>query len=184
MDNKRIKEPLVKMWSLLKKYKYIMVVLLVGLVLILLPTGSPAAKKDADRSADMQTAFSLSQQEDRIAAALSKIEGAGKVIVVLTLKSSEEQVIARDESESKTSGGTGDSAENSTEKSSAAVIVSAGSSNETPVTLKYIYPEYQGALIVCEGADNAAVRLQLVKAVSGLTGLGTDKISVTKMNKS
>jgi stage III sporulation protein AG len=184
MKDKKIAETLGKMWGLLKKNKYIMVVLLVGLVLILLPTGSSAAKKEADRVTEAQTAFSLSEQESRIAAALSKIEGAGEVMVLLTLKSSEEQVLAKDESESRSSGTNGDSPESSMEHSSTVVIVSSGSSNETPVTLKYIYPEYQGALVVCSGADSAAVRLQIARAVSGLTGLGTDKIIVTKMNKS
>ncbi|NLT15711.1 MAG: stage III sporulation protein AG [Clostridiales bacterium] len=184
MNSKKMTETLGKVWSLLKKNKYVMAVLLVGLVLILLPTGAPAAQKNADRSTDTQTAFSLSEQENRIAAALSKIEGAGRVTVVLTLQCSEEHVLAKDESESRSTGANGASPESSVEKSSAVVIVSAGSSVEAPVTLKYIYPRYQGALVVCEGADNAAVRLQLVRAVSGLTGLGSDKIIVTKMNKS
>jgi stage III sporulation protein AG len=52
------------------------------------------------------------------------------------------------------------------------------------VTLKTVYPEYLGALVVCEGADNPTVAYQIVKAVAGLTGLGTDKIVVSKMNES
>lgn len=184
MKNKSITEALGKLWSLLKKNKYVMAVLLVGLVLILLPTGSTTDRKATDTISDATAAFSLSEQENKIAAALSKIEGAGKVIVVLTLKCSEEQVLAEDESESRSSDANGDVPESSVERTTSVVIVSAGSSIETPVTLKIIYPEYQGALVVCEGADIAAVRLQIVKAVSGLTGLGTDKINVTKMNKS
>ena len=35
--------------------------------------------------------------------------------------------------------------------------------------------------LVAQGAGNAAVRLELVNAVSALLGLGTDKISVVKM---
>lgn len=184
MKNKNMAETLGKIWVLLKKNKYVMAVLLVGLVLILLPTSSTNSGKNTESIPEAKTEFSLDELEIRIAAALSKIEGAGKVTVVLTLKSTAEQVLAKDESESRSSSGKGDSPESSIERSSTVVIISAGSSNETPVTLKYIYPEYQGALVVCEGADNAAVRLQLVKAVSGLTGLGTDKIIVTKMNKS
>lgn len=184
MKNKIMPETLGKIWGLLKKNKYVMAVLLVGLVLILLPTGAPAAHKNADRSTGAQTEFSLSEQENRIAAALSKIEGAGRVTVVLTLQCSEEHIPAKNESESRSSSGGGESPETSMERSSSVVIVSTGGSNETPVILKYVYPRYQGALVVCEGADNAAVRLQIVRAVSGLTGLGTDKIIVTKMNKS
>jgi stage III sporulation protein AG len=50
--------------------------------------------------------------------------------------------------------------------------------------VKTIYPVYQGALVVCEGADSATVRLEIIRAVAGLTGLSTDKIVVAKMNKS
>lgn len=36
--------------------------------------------------------------------------------------------------------------------------------------------------MVCQGADNAAVRLAIVEAVSKVTGLGANRISVLKMN--
>jgi len=40
---------------------------------------------------------------------------------------------------------------------------------------------YSGAVILCQGADNAAVRLQIVEAVSAFTGLGSNRIIVQKM---
>ncbi len=39
---------------------------------------------------------------------------------------------------------------------------------------------WAGAVIVCEGGDSAAVRLQLTQAVSALTGLSADRITVVK----
>ena len=39
---------------------------------------------------------------------------------------------------------------------------------------------WAGAVVVCEGADSAAVRLELTRAVSALTGLGTDRITIVK----
>jgi stage III sporulation protein AG len=184
MKNKKVPELFGKIWELVKKNKYVMVVLLVGLVLILLPMGSQTRKEDAGTVSRQTTAeFSLSDTENHIAEALSKIQGAGKVTVVLTLRCGTEQVLARDENVSNTTKGAGDSAETSSERSVTTVIVSAGSGAENPIMLKYIYPEYLGALVVAEGADDAAVKLQLVRAVSGLTGLGADRIVVTKMNK-
>ena len=38
-----------------------------------------------------------------------------------------------------------------------------------------------GAIVVCQGGDNATVRLAIIEAVSNVTGLGADKISVLKM---
>ena len=49
---------------------------------------------------------------------------------------------------------------------------------EETVTLQQISPQYQGALVVCSGGGNPSVRLQVVEAVSALTGLGADHISV------
>ena len=42
-------------------------------------------------------------------------------------------------------------------------------------------PTYLGAVIVCQGADSASVRLAIVEAVGSVTGLSTDKITVLKM---
>ena len=41
--------------------------------------------------------------------------------------------------------------------------------------------QYLGVIVVCEGADSPAVRLAIVEAVSDVTGLGADRISVLKM---
>lgn len=44
-------------------------------------------------------------------------------------------------------------------------------------------PETQritGALIVCEGGGNAAVRLELTRSLSALTGLSSEKIAIVK----
>lgn len=39
----------------------------------------------------------------------------------------------------------------------------------------------QGCVVVCEGADSPAVRLDVTSAVTAYTGLGSDRISVMKM---
>ena len=37
-----------------------------------------------------------------------------------------------------------------------------------------------GAVIVCDGADDAAVRLSIIKAVEAFTGFSSDSIQVIK----
>ena len=58
------------------------------------------------------------------------------------------------------------------------------STQKTPVVTKTKKASYAGAVVVCDGADSAVVRLRIVQAVSALTGLGSDKISVIKMKQS
>ena len=137
-----------------------------GLLLLLLP------KRSAEPAEPMQQSveFSLEAEEDRIAAALSRIEGAGKVTVVLTVDRSEEREYARNTDS--------DSQENADSSRSEArsEVAEVG---DAALTVKLIYPRYRGALVVMEG-DGSALRLAVTQAVSALTGLSTDKITVVR----
>ena len=61
------------------------------------------------------------------------------------------------------------------------VTVTDDTRNQTGLIQQVIPPTYQGAIVVCQGADSPAVRLAIVEAVSKVTGLGADRISVLKM---
>ena len=131
--------------------------------------------RDQARQVYLRLDFQIRCREDlerRMEAALSRVEGAGEVSVVLTLRSGTRQVLAQDISSAR-------AGEEETEERTT-VVVSAGSGREEAVALQQIYPQFQGALVVCAGGDDPAVQLKLVEAVSALTGLGSDKISICK----
>jgi stage III sporulation protein AG len=138
-------------------------VILAGLVLLLLP-GGESPQIEEPQSA--QTQFDLRAMEDRLSEALSKIDGAGEVTVVLTVRDGPRQVLAQD---TRTEQG-----------ESETVVINQGSSTQGTVTIQELYPSYQGALLVCPGGDDPTVRLKLTEATSALTGLGADKISISK----
>ena len=60
-------------------------------------------------------------------------------------------------------------------------VVSNGSCGETPVTVKRVLPVFRGAVVLCDGADDASVRLSVTQAVSTVCGIGADKVTVLKM---
>ena len=59
-------------------------------------------------------------------------------------------------------------------------MVSGGSGEDQVVVTRETYPQFRGALVVCQGADDPQVKLSVIEAVSALTGLGSDKISVIR----
>ena len=61
------------------------------------------------------------------------------------------------------------------------VLVTASGREETGLIRQITPPVYRGALVLCQGADNATVRLALVEAVMSITGLTSDCITVLKM---
>lgn len=153
----------------LGKYKYAALVALVGLVLLLWPSG---AEKDADSTATPGTAdpFAVGALEEKLSSALSRVEGAGEVTVVLTLDATAGRVLAREESTTEGSG--------RSESRSEVVLASKGSGTQEPVSLYTEGPSYRGALVISPGGGDPEVRLALTRAVSALTGLGADKISI------
>jgi len=167
----------MKFFKTVKGNKLIIGALVLGLMLLIIPWG--AFKTGAAGGGDLKAAesaggppdFDLHAEERRIEAALSKIEGAGNVTVVLTLETGAERRLAedRDNSRSEDAGGSVQ-----TRESSETVTLS----NEA-VTVIYIYPKYRGARVVASGGG-ASVKLQIMEAVAALTGLPTDKITVGK----
>ena len=151
----------------LKKYKYALLVLMLGVCLMVFPTN----KKTHDNS-DLSDPPAL-DAETQLKEILQKIQGAGNVDVMLTLKEGTHYIYQTDE-RLRT-----DSSQQDNE--STTVLISDGAGGETAVVSATKYPTYLGAVVVCEGADNATVRLSIVNAVSDLTGLSSDKISVIKM---
>lgn len=159
-----------QLWKLLDKYKYVLLALAAGVALLLWPAGGE--EKLAPSAPDaVSEEFDLAALEEKLSRTLSQVEGAGKVTVTLTLKSGMEQVPVTDRT---TASG---ERENRTEEKT--VVVGTGSDQEAVVRLRR-YPVFQGALVVCEGADQAEVRLAMTQAVSALTGLGTDRVTICK----
>ena len=60
------------------------------------------------------------------------------------------------------------------------VTLNRGSGNQEIVVTNRYYPVYQGAVVVCQGADSSAVRLAVTETVQALTGLPSDRIMVAK----
>lgn len=168
MDHEFVKKGL----KTLGQYKYLLIIAAAGIVLLLLPNFSGKTQEVTAQEATPE--FSLEQEEARISRVLSSVAGLGKTEVILTLKSTMETVYQDDVKD--TSDSTAERAESSL--TSETVVISAGAGTEQAVVLKKIYPEYRGALIVCEGASSASVQLKVINAVRSLTGLPADKITV------
>ena len=151
----------------MEKYRLVWLVILAGLILLMLPMGEE--EEPVQETTTATTQFDLAALENRLEEALSKIDGAGEVTVVLTIQNGPRQVLAQDVDRRT---GEGENTET--------VSLSRGSSAQETVAVQELYPSYQGALLICEGGDDPDVRLKLTEATSALTGLGADKISISK----
>lgn len=154
-----------KIIQMAEKYRYAILILLVGLIFMLLPTGNaePPEVQNEGESVSSLTA------EEQLSQILSSVKGAGRVEVLLSRSTGEHTIYQTNE----------DIREES--RKTDTVTVTDGDRNETGLVIRTDPPVYLGAVIVCQGAGDPTVRLAIVEAVSKYTGLGAHAISVLEM---
>lgn len=164
--------------SLALKYKYVLLMVAVGVVLMLLPSfGSERGQDPPGKMGASQSAYSVEQTQERMEKMLSEMDGVGKARVMLTVASGS-QYVYQDDRELSYSGSAGAPEDYSSVTET--VLLNRSGSGQEALQTQEIYPSYVGALVVCDGAGNAGTVLKVKEAVSVLTGLGTDRISVVK----
>lgn len=156
----------------LGRYKYVLLVIVAGLLLLLLPDSKKTTQSSESLSVGKEEDFSVEALEEKLEDTLSEIDGAGQVLVMLTVESGMKRVLAQD--------GSVEQGDSTAQRETETVVVSTGSGTQDVVLVQQIYPQFQGALVVAAGGGDPAVRLKLTEAVAALTGLGADKISICK----
>ena len=154
--------------EIFKKYKYVLLILFVGIILMMLP--------DKEKEAP-HPQISTEQKErtpaEELESILTEISGVGKVKVMLTEAVGTQTCYQIDEDRSLNA----DTESIRTET----VIVTKSDRGETGLICSVTPPIYRGAIIVCQGGDNPTIKLSVVQAVSNVTGISSDRITVLKM---
>lgn len=159
-----------KLKGVLAKYKYVAIVLLVGLGLMLMPK----INKEEVNTTKAEPPQEEKSLEESLSVTLSRMSGAGKVEVILNIDQGAMTVYQMDEDTSKNESGYTDRSQT--------VTVSDSQRNQVGLVKQVNPPVYLGAVVLCQGADNPVVKLAIVEAVSKITGLSVNSICVLKMD--
>lgn len=159
-----------KIKQALLPYRYVFLVLLLGMCFMLLPEKKEAALPEEKKT---ETVIQEKDLETRLSELLSQLDGAGKVRVLLTQASGSETCYLSDSQLS--SDGTSRSERRET------VLITDNARQQSGIVCQVNPPTYLGAVVLCQGAGSAAVRLAIVEAVASAAGLSYDKITVLKM---
>ncbi|MBQ7778734.1 MAG: hypothetical protein IJ396_07470 [Oscillibacter sp.] len=154
----------IKLWE---KYKIIGIVMAMGVVLLLWPSG--ADRSETGGTNPLPAEDGLQREMEEI---LSVMEGVGQVRVLLTTERSGEEQLAQD-------GDVAYSGNPSAPEDYSRRWETVLTNSEAVVTGR-TSPVYRGALVVCQGGGQPAVRLAVTEAVAALTGLSADRITVAK----
>lgn len=130
--------------------RLMLVILIIGIAIIVISGGIPGS--------DTKTANPVKEyegEEERLSEILSQIDGAGRVWVMISYKSTMEKDIAYD--------GTNERA-----------VLSDGD----VVIRRELFPEVKGVIVIAEGAGDPAVRNAIREATAAVTGAGINRVCV------
>ena len=174
MEKKVISKKYTKLFD---KYKYILVIIVAGMALLALPKDS-GEKKDVP---ELSEGIVLKDFEKKIKTSLSMCEGVGRCEVILSIESGSEKIYEKEARKSARENESGVVLEQDSDIKPS--ILSEGSGRESALVVKEVYPEFRGAVVVCDGAEKTEVKRAVTESVMALTGLSADKISIIKMKK-
>ena len=125
------------------------------------------------------------QQEERLKGVLEKVEGVGRVDVMITLHASAQKVVEKDVpsrsqrvEEEDSQGGNRTTQEN--EREEATVYEEREDGIRTPYVIQELEPAVEGVIVIAEGGGNPAVKQNILEAVQALFGIDTHKIRIVK----
>lgn len=175
----------------LPRKRQLLILLLTGILLmvIVLPVPDGKEEKKEKVSKDSGGTENISAYEayleEKTARTLRYVEGVGEVKVMITLKSSAQKIIEKDQQSSSQStteedsqGGTRTSDDISSDKTSIYEQNSDGS--QSPYVSKELLPEIEGVVVIADGGDNAVVVRNITEAVQALFGVEAHKIKIMK----
>jgi Stage III sporulation protein AF (Spore_III_AF). len=131
----------------------------------------------------------VDQLEEQLKQALEKVDGIGKVDVMITLKSTKERVVLKDspytqETSSETDSAGGSRVSSNVSKQEESVIVDSENGDKQPFIIKEIEPEIEGIVVIAEGGGDSGTISEIISAVEVLFDVPSHKIKVMKMNVS
>ena len=195
---------LTEIWSdLVKRYPFLrgprmwQLLLVFGIGLLLLvfsgswfnprsstPASDPAPGVKAQPAASDDLTPVEEQLEARLAEILEEVDGAGSVQVTVTLKSGAEYVYAQnvnkqDQTVQEKDQSGGNSTTNEVNEQDELVLLQSGSGgNSTPIVVKELHPEIAGVLVLAEGANNPALKEELIQAVETVLDIPSYRVMV------
>lgn len=150
---------------------------ILGLFLLLAGSFAPSKEKQTIQPAPaVATAAQAGEEyarllEEKLTQVVGSIQGTGEVRVAVTLEASAERVYALDEKDAGESGG----------RELQHILMDTEGGQDALVEMTW-EPVIRGIAVVCQGADDITVNAQITEAVSVLTGVSTNRISIAKMS--
>lgn len=156
-----------------KNVRLILALGLAGMLLILVSEIAAPAEKQTCREMTSEDPYEdyIAYTEKRLADILGKIDGVGRVSVMVTAQGTQENIYEQEVKESS-------SGEKGSRQSENSVVIVQNDGNREALVRKTVNPELNGVIVVCEGGNSSRIKEKICCAVSVSLGIETSRIYV------
>lgn len=124
--------------------------------------------------------------ENRLRVLLQKVDGAGEVEVMITVKTTGESIPLKDTPYEKSSEYSVDNRQQNVKEAAeeSTVMVEKEDGSKVPYVVAQTVPEIEGVAVIAQGGGNKQVKQEIIGAVQVLFDIQAHKIKVMKMDNS
>jgi hypothetical protein len=145
----------IKVFKYFKEAWYVPVMIILGVILMVAPI---FPQKATVTSAATAEEIYLQEIQQRVESMVMKIDGAGECSVTVTLGSGIGKEYVRENGN--------------------VLVITDTDGNQVPVVSREMMPEIAGVTVVCGAQPNVTVQNDIVRSISTLLGIGTNKVCV------
>lgn len=181
-----------KPWKQWDKTQWTILILLgILLMVVAIPTGGKDEQETPVMQQEEQIASYVREDyagslERRLTQVLSKIEGAGRVEVMITLQDYGEMVVEKDTdrniSQNIQQEENAVKSSDKTETVEMETVYQDGDKGKEPFVGSERAPKVEGVLVIAQGADATVVKQNISDAIMALFQIDVNRIKVVKMN--
>lgn len=146
---------------------------IIGIIIIFVSDFLPFDKQETNKNGCVDISSYKSDLQEEIETMLEKIDGVGRVEVMITFSGTEEYIFAEEIKASK-------SDKFSSQMQNEFVLIEKNGEKEALIS-KVNNPQISGVVVVCDGGDSDKVCESVYRTVSTVLGIPTKNIYVTKL---
>lgn len=172
--NKSSKEKLFLLFEKIKKDKKALLIIVIGLLGMIMVSVSELMPDNNETINEKDSVYSYETDSEKseLEQIIGKINGVGKVSVMLTYEGTSENIYANNVSEQKN--------DNENRREEEHIILDKGNTEEG-LLIKSVFPRVTGIAVVCEGGGRASVKNEITLMLKALYNLPSNNISISEM---
>ena len=161
----------------IKHIEIIIAVILISALLLIYFSNFTSKTSSSTTTNSTSLANYYGELEGKLEKILKEIQGVGNVKVMITVSNSSKLVYATSKEETSNTNTNGSTTISNNQTTTNPILIQVNGKTQ-PLVVEEILPDIQGIVVVCSGAEDYKVRLEVLKAIQTLVKVPSSSIEI------